>query len=76
MTDSAPVTGTSTGVFVSRELGQRGGPIYRVFYIVSQADGTTIFGGGLLDNDDFRITAHVCRVGRSATSGSSTRPSS
>jgi hypothetical protein len=57
-----PVTGTSTGVFVTRELGVRGGPVYRLFYIISQSDGTSIFGGGLLDAQDFQITPRAASL--------------
>jgi hypothetical protein len=52
-----PVTGTSTSVGVTRELGQPGGPVYRVFYLVSNADtGLFLFGSGLIDAQDFQVT--------------------
>jgi hypothetical protein len=54
-----PVTGTSTSVLVTRELGQPGGPVYRVSYLVSNANtGEFIFGSGLIDAQDFQITPH------------------
>jgi hypothetical protein len=52
-----PVTGTSVSVGVTRELGAKGGPVYRVFYMISNADtGLFLFGTGLLDRQDFRVT--------------------
>jgi len=52
-----PVTGTSISVGVTRELGQPGGPVYRVFYIVSNPDtGLFLFGSGLIDAQDFQVT--------------------
>jgi hypothetical protein len=54
-----PVTGTSTSVSVTRELGLPGGPVYRVFYLISNADtGQFIFGGGLIDAQDFQVSPH------------------
>ena len=52
-----PVTGTSTSIGVTRELGQPGGPVYRVSYIVSNPDlGLFLFGSGLIDAQDFQVT--------------------
>jgi hypothetical protein len=56
-TSNDPVTGTTIQVGVTRELGLPGGPVYRVFYIVSNPDtGLFLLGGGLLDAQDFQVT--------------------
>jgi hypothetical protein len=58
-----PVTGTSTSVGVTRELGFPGGPVYRVFYLVSNPDqGLFQFGTGLIDAQDFQITPHAASL--------------
>jgi hypothetical protein len=52
-----PVTGNSTSVGVTRELGQSGGPVYRLFYLVSNADtGLFLLGSGVIDAQDFQAT--------------------
>src|SRR6185369_13167886 len=52
-----PVTGNSTSVLVTRELGQRGGPVYRVSVLISNADtGLFFFAAGLIDAQDFQVT--------------------
>jgi hypothetical protein len=54
-----PVTGTSTSVGVTRELGLPGGPVYRVFFLMSNPDtGLFLFGSGLIDAQDFQVTPH------------------
>jgi hypothetical protein len=56
-TSNDPVTGTTTSVSVTRELGQPGGPVYRLFYIVSNVDtGLFLLGSGLIDAQDFQVT--------------------
>jgi hypothetical protein len=55
-TSNDPVTGNSTQVGVTRELGLPGGPVYRVFYIISNPDtGLFLLGGGLIDAQDFQV---------------------
>ena len=52
-----PVTGNSTSVGVTRELGQPGGPVYRIFYLVTNFEtGLFLLGSGLLDAQDFQAT--------------------
>lgn len=52
-----PVTNTSISVGVTRELGLPGGPVYRVFYIVSNPDTQLfLFGSALIDAQDFQVT--------------------
>jgi hypothetical protein len=52
-----PVTGTSTSVGVTRELGLPGGPVYRVFVLMSNPDtGLFLFASGLIDAQDFQVT--------------------
>ena len=54
-----PTTGNSTSILVTRELAQPGGPVYRVSYLISNIDtGLFMFGSGLIDRQDFQITAH------------------
>jgi hypothetical protein len=56
-TSNEPDTGTTRSVMVTRELNQPGGPVYRVFYIVSNFDiGLFMLGSGLIDAQDVRIT--------------------
>jgi hypothetical protein len=51
--------GTSRSVGVTRELTQRGGPVYRVFYLVSNFEtGLFMSGSGLIDAQDFQMTPH------------------
>lgn len=52
-----PDTGTSISVGVTRELGLPGGPVYRVFYTISNFEaGLFQFGSGLIDAQDFQVT--------------------
>ena len=54
-----PVTGTSTSVGVTRELGLPGGPVYRVFVLISNFDsGFFFFASGLIDAQDFQVNPH------------------
>jgi hypothetical protein len=49
--------GTTTGVFVSREIGQPGGPIDRVAVIISRPDGAFTFLAGVLPQGAFQYAA-------------------
>jgi hypothetical protein len=52
-----PVTGTSTSVGVTQEVGHPGSPVYRVFYLISNFEtGLFLFGSGLIDAQDFQIS--------------------
>ena len=42
-----PATGTSTGVFVTREKGNKGGPVDTIFLIISGPNGFSVIGGTL-----------------------------
>jgi hypothetical protein len=54
-----PVTGNSTSVGVTRELGASGGPVYRIFYLVSNFEtGLFLLGSGVIDAQDFQVTPH------------------
>jgi len=58
-----PTTGNSTSILVTRELAQKGGPVYRVSYLISNFDtGLFLFGSGRIDAQDFQITAHSASV--------------
>jgi hypothetical protein len=52
-----PATGITTGVFVSREIGQPGGPIDTVSVIVSQGENLLFFGIGVLPTGAFQVDA-------------------
>ena len=56
------VTGISTGVFVSREIGQSGGPIDRIGVIISQGSNLIFFGGGTLPSGAFHVNAKSASV--------------
>jgi len=50
-------TGTSISVGVTRELGLPGGPVYRVYYQISNFEaGLYQFGTALIDAQDFQVT--------------------
>lgn len=52
-----PATGNSTSVLVTRELGQPGGPVYRLSVLISNVDaGLLLFASGLIDAQDFQVT--------------------
>ena len=50
-----PVTGATTGIFVSRHKTDRGGPVDTLFYIAQLADGSFISGGGVLPKNAFHV---------------------
>jgi hypothetical protein len=50
--------GTSTGVFVTREIGGSGGPVDRIGFIISRPDGIVTFGTGVLPSGAFHFNAH------------------
>ena len=52
-----PVTGVSTGIFVSRHVGDRGGPVDTLFYVISNPDFTSCSGGGVLPSGAFHVDA-------------------
>ncbi|HET6150299.1 MAG TPA: hypothetical protein VFH68_22355, partial [Polyangia bacterium] len=54
-----PVTGNSTLVLVTRELGHPGGPVDRLSVLISNADTSLFFfASGLIDGQDFQVTPH------------------
>src|SRR6476661_1127194 len=53
-----PATGTSLGVFVTRQKGDRGGPVDTIFFVISSASGEFLFGGGTLPKGAFHADAH------------------
>jgi len=53
-----PVTGATTGIFVSRHKTDRGGPVDTLFYIAQLADGSFISGGGVLPKNAFHVDGH------------------
>jgi hypothetical protein len=50
-----PVTGVSTGIFVTRHKTDRGGPVDTLFYIISRPDFTFSSGGGVLPQGAFHV---------------------
>jgi len=52
-----PATGTTTGVFVTRQKGEKGGPVDTIFFIVSRPDGSATFGSGTLPKNAFHSDA-------------------
>jgi hypothetical protein len=50
--------GTSTGVFVTREITGPGGPVDRIGFIISRPDGIIVFGTGVLPSGAFHFDAH------------------
>ena len=50
-----PVTGATTGIFVSRHKTDRGGPVDTLFYTASLPDGSFISGGGELPRGAFHV---------------------
>jgi hypothetical protein len=54
--------GTSTGVFVTREIGASGGPVDRIGFIISRPDGIIVFGSGVLPNGAFHFNANSASV--------------
>jgi hypothetical protein len=63
MANSNEVDGTSRSVGVTRELTQSGGPVYRVFYLVTNFEtGLFMLGSGLIDRQDFQITPHAASL--------------
>jgi len=62
-TSNDPTTGITRQVGVVRELNNAGGPVYRVFYIVSNFDiGLFLLGSGIIDAQDVRITPQSASV--------------
>ncbi|HEY7375222.1 MAG TPA: hypothetical protein VIF57_23875 [Polyangia bacterium] len=55
---SDPATGSSIGVFVTREKGNKGGPVDTIFFVISSASGEFVFGGGTLPKGAFHADAH------------------
>jgi hypothetical protein len=55
--NSTAPDGTSTGVFVSREIGKPGGPVDTVSVIISRPDGSFTFAMGVLPQGAFHYTA-------------------
>jgi hypothetical protein len=54
--------GTSTGVFVTREIGQSGGPIDRITVITSSPDGTFSILSGVLPQGAFHYSVSSASV--------------
>src|SRR5262245_35616609 len=52
-----PNTGVTTGIFVTRHKGSRGGPVDTLFYIVSNPDFSFFAGGGVLPQGAFHVDA-------------------
>jgi hypothetical protein len=57
-----PVTGTATGVFVTRAKGSAGGPVDSIFFIISRPDGTNTFGAGTLPQGAFQVSGHTASL--------------
>jgi hypothetical protein len=57
-----PVTGITTGIFVSRHKTDRGGPVDTLFYSTTLPDGTAAFGGGDLPRGAFHVDGHGASV--------------
>ncbi|HMF39727.1 MAG TPA: hypothetical protein VKQ32_03475 [Polyangia bacterium] len=55
-------SGVTTGVFVSRNKGSRGGVVDQIFVIISQPDGTSTFFGGTLPAGAFHVDAHAASL--------------
>ena len=53
-----PATGSSIGVFVTRQKGDKGGPVDTIFFVISSASGEFLFGGGTLPKGAFHADAH------------------
>lgn len=54
--------GTTTAVFVTRELTGRGGPVDSIFFIISEPDGSETLGSGVLPKGAFHFDAHSASV--------------
>jgi hypothetical protein len=53
-----PATGATAGIFVTREKGTQGGPVDRIFFIISAPSGEFLAGGGVLPKGAFHADAH------------------
>jgi hypothetical protein len=52
-----PVTGVTTGIFVSRHKTDRGGPVDTLFFNISRPDGSFVSVGGDLPRGAFHVDA-------------------
>src|SRR5688572_18284174 len=56
-----PDAGSSTGVFVTRQKGQQGGPVDSIFFIISSAEGF-LLGSGTLPAGAFQASAQAASL--------------
>jgi hypothetical protein len=54
--------GTSIGVQATREIGNSGGPVDRIGFIISTPDGTFTFGTGVLPAGAFQYSAQAASL--------------
>jgi hypothetical protein len=60
--DTDPTTGATAAVFVTRQKGEKGGPLDTIFIIISSASGEAVFVGGTLPQGAFHVDAKKASV--------------